>query len=201
MKHENPYLQGAFAWNLNWHCVLSEKFAQWGNLYPSCLIYNFWRAWKLFCIKKSQRYLHWHNICIFHFLWFRSGATTRSLVLHFLRFRSGASTRSLVSSYNSVREYQPEVSYLPTIPFGSINPESLIFLRFYSGASTRSLVSSYNSVRECQPGVSYLLRFRSGASTRSLVFSYDSVREYQPEVSYFSYDSIREMCQSLELKF
>ena len=58
----------------------------------------------------------------------------------FLRFRSGASTRSLVSSYDSVREHQPGVSYSPTISFGSINPESRIFLRFCSGVSTRSLV-------------------------------------------------------------
>ena len=101
-----------------------------------------------------------------------------------------------------------------TIPFGSINPESRIFLRFRSGTSTRSLVSTYDSVRERQPGVSYLptipfgsinpesrifLRFRSGVSTRSLVFFYDSVREYQSGVSYFSYDSTREMWQSLEL--
>ena len=66
----------------------------------------------------------------------------------FLRFRSGASTRSLVSSYDSVREHQPGVSYLPTFPFESINPESRIFLRFRSGVSIRSLVSSYDSVRE-----------------------------------------------------
>ena len=45
------------------------------------------------------------------FLRFRSGVSTRSLVLHFLRFRSGASTRSLVFSYDSVQECQPEVSY------------------------------------------------------------------------------------------
>ena len=99
-------------------------------------------------------------------------------------------------------------SYLSTIPFGSINPESRNFLRFRSGVSTRSLVSSYNSVPEHQPGVSYLptipfesinpesrtfLRFRSRASTRSLVFSYDSVREHRPGVSYpFFYDSVRE---------
>ena len=49
-------------------------------------------------------------------------------------------SRSLVASYNSVREHQPGISYLPTIPFGSINPESRIFLRFCSGVSTRSLV-------------------------------------------------------------
>ena len=119
------------------------------------------------------------------FLRFRSGATTRSLVLHFSRLRSGASTRSLVSFYDSVREHQPGVSYLSTIPFRSIDPESRSFLRFRSGASTRSLVSFYDSVREHPPGVSYLLtipfgsihpesciflRFRSGVSTRSLVF-------------------------------
>ena len=65
--------------------------------------------------------------------------------------------------YDSVREHQPEVSYL---------------LRFRSGASTRSLVFFYDSVREHQPGVSY--------------FSYDSVRDLQSGVSYFSYDSVRE---------
>ena len=58
--------------------------------------------------------------------------------------------------YDSVRENQPGVSYLPTISFESINPESRIFLRFRSGASTRSLVFFYDSVREHQPGVSYL---------------------------------------------
>ena len=127
---------------------------------------------------------------------------------YLLRFRSGASTRSLVSFCDSVREHQPGVSYLPTIPFGSINPESHIFLRFRSGASTRNLVSSYDSIGEHLPRVSYLptipfgsinlksrifLRFRSGASTRSLVPSYNSVREHQPGVSYFSYDSIRDV--------
>ena len=105
----------------------------------------------------------------------------------FLRFRSGASTRSLVSSYDSVREHQPEVSYPSAIPFGSINPESHIFLRFRSGETTRSLVFSF-----------IFIRFRPGATTRSLVFSfisYDSVREKRPGVSYFlsfSYDSVRE---------
>ena len=58
------------------------------------------------------------------FLWFRSGATTRSLVLHFLRFRSGASTRSLVFFYDSVREYQPGVSYFP---YDSIQKNVTIF--------------------------------------------------------------------------
>ena len=123
-----------------------------------------------------------HQPGVSYLLWFRSGASTRSLVSstipfgsinpesrifcdsvrghqpgvsYLLRFRSGASTRSLVSS---------------AIPFGGINPESRIF---------------YDSVREHQPEVSYLLRFRSGASTRSLVYTYDFVRGHQSGVSYF----------------
>ena len=125
-------------WNLNWHCVLSKKIVR-GNLHPSCLIYIFWMAWNLFCIRKSQRYVHWHNICI----WLVSSAIPfgginpefrifcdsvrehQPGVSYLLRFRSGASTRSLVSSM---------------IPFGSINSESRILLRFRSGVSTRSLV-------------------------------------------------------------
>ena len=40
------------------------------------------------CIRKSQRYLHWHNNCVFRiFLRFRSGVSTRSLVF-FLQFHS-----------------------------------------------------------------------------------------------------------------
>ena len=62
---------------------------------------------------------------------------------------------SVLKIYDSVRKHQPEVSYLPTIPFGSINPKSRIFQRFRSGASTRSLVSFYDSIREHQPEVSY----------------------------------------------
>ena len=88
-----------------------------------------------------------------------------------MRFRSGASTRSLVSSYDSVREHQPEVSYLPTIPFESINPESRTFLWFRSRASTRSLVSSYDSVREHQPGVSYFPAIPFGSiNSESCIF-------------------------------
>ena len=101
-----------------------------------------------------------------------------------LRFRSGASTRILISPYDSVREYQPGVSYLPTIPFGSINPKSRISLSFPT--------IPFGSIN---PKSRIFLRFRSGISTRSLVSSYDSVRERQPEVSYFSflsYDSVRE---------
>ena len=157
----------------------------------------------LYPCKKGIYIMKHENPYSFSVLRFRSGVSTQSFVLSFivLWFRSGASTRSLVSSYDSVREHQPGVSYLHkipfgsnnpesriaflTIPFGSINPKSRIFLRFRSGASTRSLVSFYDSVREHQPGVSYLLRFRLGASTRSLVSFYDSVREHQPGVSYF----------------
>ena len=111
---------------------------------------------------------------------------------------------SVLKRYDSVREHQLGVSYLPTIPFGSnnpesriafptipfgsINPESRIFLQFCSGASTRSLVSSYDSVREHQPGVSYFLMIPFGSiNLESRIL--------------FSYDSIREMWQSLELKF
>ena len=46
---------------------------------------------------------------------------------------------SVLKVYDSVREYQPEVSYFfSTIPFRSINLKSRIsFLRFRSGTSTR----------------------------------------------------------------
>ena len=113
----------------------------------------------------------------------------------FLRFHLGASIRSLVF-------------LCFTISFGSINPEYCIFLRFRSGASIRSLVFSYDSVREHQLEVSYfsflsydfVWEYQLEVSYVSFIF-YDSVRERQPGVSYFSYDSTREMWQSLELKF
>ena len=75
-----------------------------------------------------------------------------------LRFCLGASTRSLVSSHDSVLEHQPRVSYffydsvrecqlrvsyLPTISFGSL----VLFLRFHSRNVTifRIKVSEENS--------------------------------------------------------
>ena len=99
--------------------------------------------------------------------------------------------------YDSVREYQPEVSYFFTIPFGSINLKSRIFLRFRFGASIRSLVFLFPSLR-FRSGAStqspiFLLRFRLEALTRSLVFLfsfYDSVWEYQSGVLYFFFLSM-----------
>ena len=107
------------------------------------------------------------------FLRFRSGATTWSLVLHFLRFRLGASTRSLVSTYDSVREHQPRISYLPTISFGSNNPESRItFPTIPFGSINPESRIAFPTIPfgSINPESRIFLRFRSGVSTRSLVF-------------------------------
>ena len=77
----------------------------------------------------------------------------------------------ILKVYDSVRERQPGVSYFPTIPFGSVDPESRIFPTIPFGS--------------VDPESRIFLRFRSGASTRSLVFSFDLVQLYSLK-SYFS---------------
>ena len=92
---------------------------------------------------------------------------------------------SVLKIRDSVREHQPGVSYLPTIPFRSTNPEPRIFLRFRSGASIWSLACSYDSVRENQPGVSYLPTIPFGSVNPESRIFYDSIQQRLPESRIF----------------
>ena len=114
-----------------------KKFTQWGNFYPSFLIYIFFGVWKVHCIRKSQRYLHWHNICISRiFPMISFGSVNPKSRIFFLRFHSGASTRSLVFFYDFVRERQLGVSYFYDSvrehqPLSDMYVESEVLLHFH----------------------------------------------------------------------
>ena len=103
--HKNCIALGKVKDILHWHNIriscISFPTIPFGSVNPKSRI--FFPTISFGSVNPESRMLH-------SFLRFRSGVSTRSLVF-FLRFRSGASTRSLVSFYDSVREYQPGVSY------------------------------------------------------------------------------------------